>query len=56
MRAVKALASLHICTGSPEPSSLDNVITLQNLGAGNLRDIYASSEGSVESAYLRRLA
>ena len=32
MRAVKALASLHICTGSPEPSSLDNVITLQKSG------------------------
>ena len=56
MRAAKNLASLHICIGSPEPSSLDNVITLPKSRASNLRAIYANSEGSLESAYLRRLA
>ena len=29
MREVKALSSLHICTGSPEPSALDNTISTQ---------------------------
>ena len=56
MRAAKSLASLYICTGSPEHSSLDNVITAPKSRTGNLCVIYASSEGSAESAYLRRLA
>ena len=55
MRAAKNLTNLHICIGSPEPSSLVNVITLPKSRASNLRAIYASSEGSVVSAYLRRL-
>ena len=55
MREVKALSSLHICTGSHEPSALDNVTTLPKSRARNMRVIYARSEGSVESAYLHRL-
>ena len=55
MRAAKNLTNLHICIGSPEPSSLVNVITLPKSRAGNLRAIHANSEGSVVSAYLRRL-
>ena len=55
MRAAKNLTNLHICKGSPEPSSLDNVITLPKSGASNVRAIHANSEGSVVSAYLRRL-
>ena len=35
MRAAKTLASLHICTGSPEPSSLDNVKTVPKFRADN---------------------
>ena len=34
MRVAKALVGLHICTGSPEPSSLDNVITVPKSRAG----------------------
>ena len=56
MRAAKTLASLHICLGSPEPSSLDNVTTLPISRVSNVRAIHASIEGSVESAYLRRFA
>ena len=42
MKAAKTLASLHICTGSPEPSYLDNVITLPKSRASNLRVIHVS--------------
>ena len=40
---------------TPEPSSLDNVITLPKSRASNVLSIHANSEGSVVSAYLRRL-
>ena len=56
LREQRRLASMHICTGSPEPSSVENVITVPKSRTGNLCVIYASSDGSVESAYLRRLA
>ena len=56
MRAAKSLVSLYICTGSSEHSSLDNVITAPKSRTCNLCAIYASSEGSAESAYLCRLA
>ena len=36
--------------------ALDNVSTLQKSRARNMHAIYARSEGSVESAYLQRLA
>ena len=42
MRA-KALASLHICARSPEPSTLDNAIKV------DLSAIYGSTKGSCES-------
>ena len=47
---------VHNCTGSPEHSSLDKVITAPKSRAGNVCAIYASTEGTAESAYLRRLA
>ena len=56
LRAAKTLSSMHICTGWPEPSSAENVIKVPKSRTGNLCVIYASSNGSVESAYLRRLA
>ena len=56
MRAANALASLHICTGSIEPSLLDNTITVPKSLAGDFCDIYASSEDSGESTYLCMLA
>ena len=55
MSSAKNLTNLHICIGSPEPSSLDNVITLPKSRASNVRAIHANSEGSVVSAYLHRL-
>ena len=42
MLAAKALASLHICTGSPEPRN-SNEISCAGLN-GDLCTIYASSE------------
>ena len=51
-RAAKDLASLHICTGLPQPSSL------YKISCAALNDdlcaIHASSEYSGESAHLRR--
>ena len=52
MREVKALSSLHICTGSPEPSALDNTISTTTPCAGAksyLSDTYADSEYAGES-------
>ena len=52
VRAAKDLASLHICTGLPQPSSMYKIS-----GAvlnGFLCAIHASSEYSGESAHLRR--
>ena len=48
MKAAKTLASLHICTGSLEPSYLDNVITLPKSGASNSRAIYVSMFGRLQ--------
>ena len=60
MLTAKALASLHICTGSPEPRH-SNEISFAGSN-GNLCAIYVSifhmlacSEGSGESAHLQRL-
>ena len=52
VRAAKDLASLHICTGLPKPSSLYK----RSCAAlnGDLCAIHASSEYSGESAHLRR--
>ena len=58
MREVKALSSLHICTGSPEPSELDNTISTTTPCAGvnsDLSDTYADSEYAGES-YLHSLS
>ena len=55
MRAAKAMTSLHICTCSLEPSSLDNAITAPKSRTDDLCAIYAS-EGSSKSAYMRTLA
>ena len=58
MREVKALSSLHICTGSPEPSALDNTINTTTPCAGanrDLSDTYADSEYAGES-YLHSLS
>ena len=52
VRAAKDLASLHICTGLPKPSSLYK-ISCAALN-GDLCAIHASSEYSGESAHLRR--
>ena len=52
VRAAKALASLHICTGLPKPSSLYK-ISCAALN-GDLCAIHASSEYSGESVHLRR--
>ena len=52
VRAAKDLASLHICTGLPKPSSLHK-ISCAALN-GDLCAIHASSEYSGESAHLRR--
>ena len=52
MREVKALSSLHFCTGSPEPSALDNTISTTTPCAGansDLIDTYADSEYAGES-------
>ena len=52
MGEVKALSSLHICTGLPKPSSLDNTISTTTLCAGAnsaLSDTYADSEYAGES-------
>ena len=52
MREVKALPSLHICTGSPEPSAFDNTIstTTPSVGANSdLSDTYVDSEYAGES-------
>ena len=52
MREVKALSSLHICTGSPEPSALDNTISTTTPCAGansDSSDTYADSEYAGES-------
>ena len=52
VRAAKDLASLHICTGLPWPSSLYKIscVALNS----DLIAIHASSEYSGESAHLRR--
>ena len=52
VRAAKDLASLHICTGLPFPSSLYKIscVALK----GDLCAIHASSEDSGQSAHLRR--
>ena len=52
VRAAKDLASLYICTGLPQPSSLYK-ISCAALN-GELCAIHASSEYSGESAHLRR--
>ena len=52
VRAAKELASLHICTGLPLPSSLYK-ISCAALN-GDLCAIHVSSEYSGESAHLRR--
>ena len=52
MREVKALSSLHICTGLPEPSALDNTISTTTPCAGaniDLSETYADSEYAGES-------
>ena len=53
VRAVKNLASLHICTGLPKPSSLYK-ISFATLN-GDLCAIHDSSEYSGESAHLQSL-
>ena len=58
MREVKALWSLHICTGSPEPSALDKTRSTTTPCAGensDLSDTYADSEYAGES-YLHSLS
>ena len=52
MLAAKALASLHICTGSPEPRH-NNEISCAGSN-GDLCAIHASSLDSVESVHLDR--
>ena len=52
VRAAKDLASLHICTGLPQPSLLYK-ISCAALN-GDLCAIHTSSEYSGESAHLRR--
>ena len=52
MREMKALSSLHICTGSPEPLALDNTISTTTPCAGansDLSETYADSEYAGES-------
>ena len=39
MQEVKALSNLHICTGSPEPSALDNTISTTTPCAGANNDL-----------------
>ena len=52
MLAAKALASLHICTGSPEPRHSNEISCAGS--NGDLCAIRASSVDSVESAHLDR--
>ena len=52
VRAAKDLASLHICTGLPKPSSLYKISCAAI--NGDLCAINASSEYSGESAHLHR--
>ena len=52
VRAAKDLASLHICTGLPKPSSLYKISCAALIS--DLCAIHASSEYSGESAHLRR--
>ena len=52
VRAAKALASLHICTGLPKPSPLYK-ISCAALN-GDLCAIHANSDYSGESVHLRR--
>ena len=52
VRAAKDLASLHICTGLPLPSSLYKIACAAL--NGDLCAIHASSEYSGESAHLGR--
>ena len=54
MLAAKALASLHICTGSPEPRHSNEISCAGS--NGDLCAIHASSEGSSESAHLSRFS
>ena len=50
MLAANALASLHICTGSPEPRHSNEISCAGS--NGDLYAIHASSLDSVESAHL----
>ena len=55
IRGARALAGIHICIGSPEPSYLDNGISIKSSCAGSNGDlsvIYASNEDSRKSAHL----
>ena len=52
MLAAKALASLHICTGSPEPRHCNEISSAGS--NGDLCAIHASSLDSDESAHLHR--
>ena len=52
MLAAKALASLYICTGSPEPRHSNEISCAGS--NGDLCAIHVSSLDSVESAHLDR--